>query len=214
MSGLSASQSARIQGLPLYRSAPLGYWRLDGRAAKPANSVIHFLPYTIAPKEGDNLGASTVGIWAEGDGTGTGGDSFAGRPNHGLCIVSARRHIREATAGGRRRRPGVAPQEGDSLSAGYYSIRAEGRSAGAGCNVLLHSPEHGLIVVGSRIHIGEGSTALCGFGEPAARQRKVTICARVQEASGLNVVAEVPPVIPCSTAHCTASAYRHQPQRQ
>src|SRR5699024_10155540 len=120
--------------------------------------------YTIAPKEGYNLGASTVGIWAEGDGTGTGGNVFAGRPSHGRCIVSVRRHIHEAAAGGRRRRPGVAPQEGDSLAAGYHSIRTEGSSAGAGCNVLLHGPEHGLIVVGSRIHIGEGSTALYGFG--------------------------------------------------
>ena len=36
-------------------------------------------------------------------------------------------------------------------------------------------------------------------------QRKVTICALVQSASGLNFVAVVPLVIPLSTAHKTAS---------
>ncbi len=36
-------------------------------------------------------------------------------------------------------------------------------------------------------------------------QRKVTICALVQSASGLNFIAVVPLVIPLSTAHKTAS---------
>jgi len=44
-----------------------------------------------------------------------------------------------------------------------------------------------------------------GFGEPAERQRKVTVCARVQESLGLNVSALVPEVIPFSTAQRTAS---------
>ena len=37
------------------------------------------------------------------------------------------------------------------------------------------------------------------------RQRKVTICALVQSASGLSFIAVVPLVIPLSTAHKTAS---------
>ena len=37
------------------------------------------------------------------------------------------------------------------------------------------------------------------------RQRKVTICALVQSASGLNFIAVVPLVIPLSTTHKTAS---------
>ena len=37
------------------------------------------------------------------------------------------------------------------------------------------------------------------------RQRKVTICALVQSASGLNFIAVVPLVIPLSTAHKIAS---------
>ena len=37
------------------------------------------------------------------------------------------------------------------------------------------------------------------------RQRKVTICALAQSASGLNFIAVVPLVIPLSTAHKTAS---------
>ena len=39
------------------------------------------------------------------------------------------------------------------------------------------------------------------------RQRKVTICALVQSASGLNVVLVVPLVMFSLTAHSTASAY-------
>ena len=42
-------------------------------------------------------------------------------------------------------------------------------------------------------------------GVPLARQRKVTICARVQETLGLKVVSDVPEVMPSSTAHSTAS---------
>lgn len=38
------------------------------------------------------------------------------------------------------------------------------------------------------------------------RYRKVTICARVQVSFGPNVVAVIPFVMACSTAHCTASA--------
>ena len=40
---------------------------------------------------------------------------------------------------------------------------------------------------------------------PIQRYRKVTVCARVQGSSGLNVVSEVPAVILFSTAHSTAS---------
>ena len=41
----------------------------------------------------------------------------------------------------------------------------------------------------------------------AARYIKVTICARVQFISGLNVVSLVPTVTPQDTAHTTASEY-------
>ena len=53
----------------------------------------------------------------------------------------------------------------------------------------------------------KGFFVFFGVGEPEARQRKVTISARVQVASGENVVSEVPVVIFFSTAHCTASVY-------
>ena len=39
-----------------------------------------------------------------------------------------------------------------------------------------------------------------------SRNRKVTICARVQSSFGLNVVSEVPTVMSLSTAHWTAGA--------
>ncbi len=45
----------------------------------------------------------------------------------------------------------------------------------------------------------------CCLYFPVARNRKVTICARVQGALGLNVVALVPAVMPFSAAHSTAS---------
>ena len=48
------------------------------------------------------------------------------------------------------------------------------------------------------------------LGEPQKRQRNVTICARVQMASGEKVVSEVPEVNDRSAAHCTLSAY-HAP---
>ena len=53
------------------------------------------------------------------------------------------------------------------------------------------------------------ATSLNGFllpaaGVPSARCRNVTTCARVQGSLGENVVAEVPSVMPFSTAHRTA----------
>ena len=51
-----------------------------------------------------------------------------------------------------------------------------------------------------------GMLADLGAGLPAARQRKVTACARVQVASGLNLPSPVPPVMPFSTAQATALA--------
>ena len=47
----------------------------------------------------------------------------------------------------------------------------------------------------------KGFAALLGTGLPAALQRKVTICARVQETPGLKVSALVPSVMPFSSAH-------------
>ena len=45
-----------------------------------------------------------------------------------------------------------------------------------------------------------------GVGEPAARHRKVTACARVQVPFGSKVVAFVPLVMPLPTAQTTASS--------
>lgn len=45
-----------------------------------------------------------------------------------------------------------------------------------------------------------------GSGYAIARNRKVTICARVQVVSGLKLTALTPLVICCSTAHATALA--------
>ena len=46
----------------------------------------------------------------------------------------------------------------------------------------------------------------CCLYFPVARNRKVTICARVQPESGLKVETLVPAVMPWATAHRTASA--------
>ena len=51
-----------------------------------------------------------------------------------------------------------------------------------------------------------GLAVLFGSGEPAARQRKVRICARVQKASGEKVSFEVPVVMPSSTAQAMGAA--------
>ena len=48
---------------------------------------------------------------------------------------------------------------------------------------------------------GNGLTSV----EPLARHKKVAICARVHGVSGENFPPPVPPVMPCSTAHSTAS---------
>lgn len=44
------------------------------------------------------------------------------------------------------------------------------------------------------------------FYLPSSRYRKVTTCARVQTASGLKLVSEVPAVMPFSRAQRTAAA--------
>ena len=49
-------------------------------------------------------------------------------------------------------------------------------------------------------------SALLSTSLPMARNRKVTLWARVQVASGLNLPSPVPVVIPFSTAHATAFA--------
>ena len=53
---------------------------------------------------------------------------------------------------------------------------------------------------------GHVSGFCCSASHFLQRQRKVTICALVQSASGLNVVLVVPLVMSSLTAHSTASA--------
>mgnify|MGYP000187599022 CR=1 FL=1 len=57
-----------------------------------------------------------------------------------------------------------------------------GRTSHRRCagDALFNSPQHCIIVVGIGTHIGEGIVVPIS-GVPLARQRKVTICARVQE---------------------------------
>jgi hypothetical protein len=96
-------------------------------------------------------------------------------------------------------------EEGDYLASGAALIGAEFCDGGALGDFLLHGPEHGLIVIGAGLHIGEGLLVPLGFGQPAARQRKVTTWPRVQVPSGAKVVSVVPFVISFSTAQRTAS---------
>ena len=64
----------------------------------------------------------------------------------------------------------------------------------------LRCPMFAYVVVSAVLLLGRMSA-----GHFLQRQRKVTICALVQSASGLNFIAVVPLVIPLSTTHKTAS---------
>ena len=64
----------------------------------------------------------------------------------------------------------------------------------------LRCPMFAYVVMSAVLLLGRMSA-----GHFLQRQRKVTICALVQSASGLNFIAVVPLVIPLSTTHKTAS---------
>ena len=70
-------------------------------------------------------------------------------------------------------------QEGDKLSTVTDGIRAEGGFAQTLGNAVLHSPKYGGTVPFGDNHIREGILGGGGLGSPAARHRKVTICARL-----------------------------------
>ena len=65
----------------------------------------------------------------------------------------------------------------------------------------LRCPMFAYVVMSAVLLLGRMSA-----GHFLQRQRKVTICALVQSASGLNVVLVVPLVMSSLTAHSTASA--------
>ena len=81
-------------------------------------------------------------------------------------------------------------------------LRRKKNSAASGRKARpLRCPLFAYVVMSAALLLGRMSA-----GHFLQRQRKVTICALVQSASGLNVVLVVPLVMSSLTAHSTASA--------
>ena len=94
---------------------------------------------------------------------GAGGDAVLHRPEHSLIVEALAADVGEivCVTGG----SGLAlssPQEGDDLSTGTLGVWLEGGLGGTGGDAVLHSPEHGLVVVALFPNVGEGM--LCGGG--------------------------------------------------
>lgn len=95
-------------------------------------------------------------------------------------------------------------QEGHDLPAGAGGVRAEIVAAGAGGDALLDCPRHCISIVGLSGHIAE-AVAGDSRGAIGTPQEGDSLAMVQRTASGLNVVAVVPLVMPFSAAHSTAS---------
>ena len=96
-------------------------------------------------------------------------------------------------------RAGIAAQLKMSL---IFFLQRKENSAASGRDARpLRCPMFAYVVMSAVLLLGRMSAAYF-----LQRQRKVTICALVQSASGLNVVLVVPLVMSSLTAHSTASA--------
>ena len=96
-------------------------------------------------------------------------------------------------------RAGIAAQLKMSLICFSWRNRNSAASRRKACP--LRCPLFAYVVMSAVLLLGRMSA-----GHFLQRQRKVTICALVQSASGLNVVLVVPLVMFSLTAHSTASA--------
>ena len=94
--------------------------------------------------------------------------------------------------------------EGDNLTAGAGGCGAEVIAAGAGGDVLGHSPRHSVGVVDVRSHIAE--VAAGDGGRAIGPPQEGDGLAAGQHCIGANVVAVVPVVMPSETAQRIASA--------
>ena len=127
-------------------------------------------------QERDDLCTGAATVRAEQAAADTVGNAIVNRPLDRTCVICVRVYISEIAVAGSGICLGCARQERYAVCARTGLIRAKG---------------------------GIGRTL--GSGEPAARHRKVTICARVQDWFGANRLSPIPPVIPLSAAHLTAS---------
>ena len=99
----------------------------------------------------------------------------------------------------------IGPEkESNNLCAGAAIVRPEQAITNAVGDAVLHRPCHSVCIVA----IGKNIAELCLAIDQLTNgtDRKVTLWARVQVASGLNLPSPVPVVIPFSTAHATALA--------
>ena len=113
-----------------------------------------------------DLGAGAGGIGAEGGGGSTGGNTVLHSPQHCAVVVGTSRHIGEGIHTVSSGRFLATPQEGNNLGAGAGGVGAEGGVCGALGDALLHGPQHRVVIVSIRLHIGEGVHTALGSRGP------------------------------------------------
>ena len=90
---------------------------------------------------------------------GAAGNSLFHRPCNCLSIVAVRRDIGEAAHALGFRRTGRTPKECDDLRAGADAVGVEGGGVGAGGNALVHSPDHGVLIIAAGGNVSKGVLA-------------------------------------------------------
>ena len=118
-----------------------------------------------AVQEGNHLTSGAGILGRESSVTGAGSDTILHRPQHGLIVVVPCKDIPKGILHGvGRRLAHGAPQEGDHLRSGTGIVGRELAAAGTGGDAVVHRPQHGLIVIRTRIHIHEGIVIGLGSG--------------------------------------------------
>ena len=111
----------------------------------------------IPIQEGDDLTAGAGFVWPEGGFGGAGGDAVFHRPQYGLVIKIFFLYVGKGIVAGfglgATRRP---PQKGGDLTTGAGGFRRKGGFGGAGGDIVLHRPQHGLVIIVALLYVGKG----------------------------------------------------------
>lgn len=151
----------------------------------------------VAVKEGYDMCACACAVGNEGAVSGADGDAVFGCPEYCRSIHRAFANVGKRICDARRGTVLIAPQEGDKLSARYRCVRRERCVRCALDDAVFICPGRCLFVEAAGLYVGKRSVLIdLGSGLPAARQRKVTTCARVQLASGAKCVESTPFTMP------------------